>query len=637
MSGFVHTNRVGIDTSQSLARLSGTMAQLQSQNAKKLLLEEEKLERGLNAQVDLVNGYDASKLAEKDRQAFDLYKNHVTQKLADGAYDENLTQLKLDTGYLKSIFDIGSTYYNNEDVQAAQEVMRGMVTDPARLSAANEALEAPLEYNIGLEDLRAANRGFNNPFQGELSIVDGALMVDNDGVQTSYEGVDRSMATQGYSLDQYQVFSDLGSIQERANDYAIIAGHAGEYSPETSNNLFFSNAVMASREGRAAAVASDHISGQNTLELFDLVNPFISGGGPGVEAYISENIIGTESQDAARAAYDTFISSTQSEWNESIKPFFKVPTSKTALSIQPGVITPTPSQGAGSISSRSFYTPIGGSGESTINIETAGNRLAVYPTGIWEDENGDAYLSWINTLGASEGAERTLIAGPLRANLGEYLNNEFNSGIDDVLGYWSSNPTTAGSLSDIAPPGSQPDAVVTPDSLGSTPVSGPAAPTPLATDSIATPQAASIAPDPIPDALGTSFNGRDYPTEIFEDTGHHPLARRRSFELNTTPGFKGGNVDVPYAATRHGSNSPVYSDVASKIYKEFNAGVKESEPPTVTREQIKDLINSQEVIAALHDAGLSAATNDKSNFLFGKKEQQVKLAVKVILEILDNE
>ncbi len=317
--GFVPTEPAIVDTSAAFTRLLNVAQRQQERETAMQLAEKQRLQQQMEAQLDVINGFDSSKMVADDRAMFNDAVNQLRMDFAGGKIVDPM-QFRSRVAKLRNYYGQFTQYAQDPETLAARENMMKISYYPSELNKANEQLGAGVEYVAGQDIYNERVSAFEHPLQGAsyeitpqgdilVGTPQGNVPVDSlprQGAQLfvpslNYTGkgltID-SMADEAYVLREINAASNLGNYADRS---------------------FEGQAMLGSQSGRAAQIGSYTDDRGGFASYPDIEQLHITGGRTAVRELIEQ----TRSTDPERAkamkeTYDDFLTYSQEEWRKSV-------------------------------------------------------------------------------------------------------------------------------------------------------------------------------------------------------------------------------------------------------------------------------------------------------------------------------
>jgi len=333
---FVPTQPAIVDTSAAFTRLLNVAQRQQERETAMMLADQQRRQRQMEAQLDIINGFDASKMVADDRMMFNDAVNQLRMDFVEGRITDPM-DFRGRVGKLRNYYNQFTQYAQNPETLAARDNLMKISYYPSELNKANEELGPGVEYVANQQDYSNRVNTFEHPLggasyqitpQGDILVdsAQGNIPVDampRQGAQLFIPGLDYtgegltidSMADEAYVLREINAASNLGKYADRS---------------------FEGQAMLGSQGGRAAQIGSWTDDRGGFASYPEIEQLHITGGRSAVRDLIEQ----TRSTDADRAnamqeTYDEFLTYAQDEWRKSVmarRP--KVTTSKTTTEKQ---------------------------------------------------------------------------------------------------------------------------------------------------------------------------------------------------------------------------------------------------------------------------------------------------------------
>lgn len=317
--GFVPTQQATVDTSAAFTRLLNIAQRQQERDTALQLAEQQRLQKQMETQLDIINGYDSSKMVADDRVMFNDAVDRLRKDFVEGRITDPM-QFRGRVAKLTNYYNQFTQYAQNPETLAARDNMMKISHYPSELNKANEQLGAGVEYVAGQDIYNDMVNTFEHPLggasyditpQGDILVgtPQGNIPVDalpRAGAQLfipdlNYTGrgltID-SMADEAYVLREINAASNLGKYADRS---------------------FEGQAMLGSQGGRAAQIGSYTDDRGGFASYPEIEQLHITGGRTAVRDLIEQ----TRSTDPERAnamqeTYDDFLTYSQDEWRKSV-------------------------------------------------------------------------------------------------------------------------------------------------------------------------------------------------------------------------------------------------------------------------------------------------------------------------------
>jgi len=317
--GFVPTQPAIVDTSAAFTRLLNIAQRQQERDTAMQLAEQQRLQKQMEAQLDIINGFDSSKMVADDRMMFNDAVNQLRMDFVEGRITDPM-QFRGRVAKLRNYYGQFTQYAQNPETLAARDNMMKISYYPSELNKANEQLGAGVEYVAGQDIYNDRVNAFEHPLggasyqitpQGDILVgtPQGNIPVDSlprQGAQLFVPGLNYtgrgltidSMADEAYVLREINAASNLGKYADRS---------------------FEGQAMLGSQGGRAAQIGSYTDDRGGFASYPDIEQLHITGGRTAVRDLIEQ----TRSTDPDRATamqqtYDDFLTYAQDEWRKSV-------------------------------------------------------------------------------------------------------------------------------------------------------------------------------------------------------------------------------------------------------------------------------------------------------------------------------
>jgi hypothetical protein len=316
---FVPTQPAIVDTSAAFTRLLNVAQRQQERETAMQLADQQRRQKQMEAQLDIINGFDASKMVADDRMMFNDAVNQLRMDFVEGRITDPM-DFRGRVGKLRNYYNQFTQYAQNPETLAARDNLMKISYYPSELNKANEELGPGVEYVASQQDYGNRVNTFEHPLggapyqitpQGDILVesAQGNIPVDampRQGAQLFIPGLDYtgegltidSMADEAYVLREINAASNLGKYADRS---------------------FEGQAMLGSQGGRAAQIGSWTDDRGGFASYPEIEQLHITGGRSAVRDLIEQ----TRSTDADRATamqetYDEFLTYAQDEWKKSV-------------------------------------------------------------------------------------------------------------------------------------------------------------------------------------------------------------------------------------------------------------------------------------------------------------------------------
>lgn len=316
---FVPTQPAIVDTSAAFTRLLNVAQRQQERETAMMLADQQRRQKQMEAQLDIINGFDASKMVADDRMMFNDAVNQLRMDFVEGRITDPM-DFRGRVGKLRNYYNQFTQYAQNPETLAARDNLMKISYYPSELNKANEELGPGVEYVASQQDYSNRVNTFEHPLggasyqitpQGDILVesAQGNIPVDampRQGAQLFIPGLDYtgegltidSMADEAYVLREINAASNLGKYADRS---------------------FEGQAMLGSQGGRAAQIGSWTDDRGGFASYPEIEQLHITGGRSAVRDLIEQ----TRSTDADRAnamqeTYDEFLTYAQDEWRKSV-------------------------------------------------------------------------------------------------------------------------------------------------------------------------------------------------------------------------------------------------------------------------------------------------------------------------------
>ena len=316
---FVPTQPAIVDTSAAFTRLLNVAQRQQERETAMMLADQQRRQKQMEAQLDIINGFDASKMVADDRMMFNDAVNQLRMDFVEGRITDPM-DFRGRVGKLRNYYNQFTQYAQNPETLAARDNLMKISYYPSELNKANEELGPGVEYVASQQDYSNRVNTFEHPLggasyqitpQGDILVesAQGNIPVDampRQGAQLFIPGLNYtgegltidSMADEAYVLREINAASNLGKYADRS---------------------FEGQAMLGSQGGRAAQIGSWTDDRGGFASYPEIEQLHITGGRSAVRDLIEQ----TRSTDADRAnamqeTYDEFLTYAQDEWRKSV-------------------------------------------------------------------------------------------------------------------------------------------------------------------------------------------------------------------------------------------------------------------------------------------------------------------------------
>jgi hypothetical protein len=316
---FVPTQPAIVDTSAAFTRLLNVAQRQQERETAMMLADQQRRQKQMEAQLDIINGFDASKMVADDRMMFNDAVNQLRMDFVEGKINDPM-EFRGRVGKLRNYYNQFTQYAQNPETLAARDNLMKISYYPSELNKANEDLGAGVEYIASQGEYSNRVNVFEHPLNGAAYQItpQGDILVDSpqgnipvdalprQGAQLFIPGLNYtgegltidSMADEAYVLREINAASNLGKYAARS---------------------FEGQAMLGSQGGRAAQVGSWTDDRGGFASYPEIEQLHITGGRSAVRDLIEQ----TRSTDTDRATamqetYDEFLTYAQDEWKKSV-------------------------------------------------------------------------------------------------------------------------------------------------------------------------------------------------------------------------------------------------------------------------------------------------------------------------------
>jgi len=283
--GFVPTQPAIVDTSAAFTRLLNIAQRQQERETAMQLAEQQRLQKQMEAQLDIINGFDSSKMVADDRMMFNDAVNQLRMDFVEGRITDPM-QFRGRVAKLRNYYGQFTQYAQNPETLAARDNMMKISYYPSELNKANEQLGAGVEYVAGQDIYNDKVNTFEHPLGGASYQItpQGDILV---GTPQGNIPVD-SLPRQGAQLfvPELNVTGEgtIDGVVSESSDVARAIQRnvpSGKYIPTA-----YEGVLMGTQSGRAGIVSSYEQAGNSFGGFEDLVEAFISDGRVGVSNLI---------------------------------------------------------------------------------------------------------------------------------------------------------------------------------------------------------------------------------------------------------------------------------------------------------------------------------------------------------------
>ena len=317
--GFVPTQPAIVDTSAAFTRLLNVAQRQQERDTAMQLAEQQRRQKQIEAQLDIINGFDSSKMVADDRMMFNDYVNKLRMDFVEGKITDPM-EFRGRVARTRQYYNQFVQYAQDPETLAAKDNYMKISYYPSELNKANEDLGAGVEYLAGVDQYNERSDRFEHPLGGNpYQITDsGEIVVTTPGGLVPVEALPR----QGSQLFIPEIdYTGEGlTIDSMADEsYVLREINAASNLSRYADRSFEGQAMLGSQGGRAAQIGSYTDDRGGFASYPEIEELHITGGRTAVRELIEQ----TRSTDPERATamketYDDFLTYSQDEWKKSV-------------------------------------------------------------------------------------------------------------------------------------------------------------------------------------------------------------------------------------------------------------------------------------------------------------------------------
>ncbi len=336
--GFVPTQPAIVDTSASFTRLLNIAQRQQERDTAMQLAEQQRRQKQMEAQLDIINGFDSSKMVADDRAMFNDAVNQLRMDFVEGRITDPM-QFRGRVAKLRNYYGQFTQYAQNPETLAARDNLLKISYYPSELNKANEQLGAGVEYVASQDIYNERVDAFEHPLQGASYQItpQGDIVVGSPQGNIPVDSLPRAGAQLFVPGLNVTGEGTIDGVVSESSDVARAIQRnvpSGKYIPTA-----YEGVLMGTQSGRAGIVSSYEQAGNSFGGFEDLVEAFISNGRVGVSNLIqntSDESRAASLQELANDLYGNGKGSfSYNEWKRSVENRYGIDTpSKTATEKQ---------------------------------------------------------------------------------------------------------------------------------------------------------------------------------------------------------------------------------------------------------------------------------------------------------------
>lgn len=320
--GFVPTQPAIVDTSAAFTRLLNVAQRQQERDTAMQLAEQQRLQRQMEAQLDVINGFDSSKMVADDRMMFNDAVNQLRMDFVEGKITDPM-QFRGRVAKLRNYYGQFTQYAQDPETLAARDNMMKISYYPSELNKANEQLGAGVEYEASQDIYNERVNIFEHPLGGaEYSITpQGDILVGTPQGNIPVDSLPRQGAQLFVPGMNYTGEGTIDGIVSESTDVARAIQRnvpKGKYIPTA-----YEGVLMGSQSGRSGIVSSYEQEGNSFGGFEDLVEAFITEGRVGVSNLIQNTPDENRAASLQALADDLYANGESSfsyrEWKRSVE------------------------------------------------------------------------------------------------------------------------------------------------------------------------------------------------------------------------------------------------------------------------------------------------------------------------------
>lgn len=327
---FVPTQPAIVDTSAAFTRLLNVAQRQQERETALQLAEAERRRKQMEAQLDIINGFDASKMVADDRMMFKDAVDQLSMDFADGTITDPM-EFRLRVGKLRNYYNQFVQYAQNPETLALRDNMMKVSYYPSELNKANKELGPGRRYVTDEAIYNDRVNRFEHPLAGRSYEIssDGTILAKTDQGLLPVDALPR----EGAALFQIPDEFNAEGLTIEAIAAPLRTGIAQVRNVSNYIGMTYESNLMGTQDGRASMVGdfSDNRGGFGAFD--DLVEAHITGGRTAVKSLIA-------SQEENRGkemsrVYDELLDYSNQEWDRAMRSMLpKVTTDRTTTAKQ---------------------------------------------------------------------------------------------------------------------------------------------------------------------------------------------------------------------------------------------------------------------------------------------------------------
>lgn len=327
---FVPTQPAIVDTSAAFTRLLNVAQRQQERETAMMLADQQRRQKQMEAQLDIINGFDASKMVADDRMMFNDAINQLRMDFVEGKINDPM-EFRGRVGKLRNYYNQFTQYAQNPETLAMRDNMMKVSYYPSELNKANEELGPGRRYVTDEAIYNDRVNRFEHPLSGRQYEVtpDGTILAKTEQGLVPVDALPR----EGAALFQVPDEFNAEGLTIEAIAAPLRTGIAQVRSASNYIGMTYESNLMGTQDGRASMVG-DFIDNRGGFGAFDdLVEAHITGGRSAVNS-----LIASQEENRGREmsrAYDEFLDYSNQEWDKAMRSMLpKVTTSKTTTEKQ---------------------------------------------------------------------------------------------------------------------------------------------------------------------------------------------------------------------------------------------------------------------------------------------------------------
>tara|TARA_R100001510_G_C7653814_1_gene212264 strand:+ start:544 stop:2433 length:1890 start_codon:yes stop_codon:yes gene_type:complete len=323
--GFVPTQPAIVDTSASFTRLLNIAQRQQERETAMQLAEQQRRQKQMEAQLDIINGFDSSKMVADDRAMFNDAVNQLRMDFVEGRITDPM-QFRGRVGKLRNYYGQFTQYAQNPETLAMRDNMMKVSYYPSELNKANEELGPGRRYVTDEAIYNDRVNRFEHPLAGRQYEItpDGTILAKTEQGLVPVDALPR----EGASLFQIPDEFNAEGLTIEAIAAPLRTGMAQVRNVSNYIGMTYESNLMGTQDGRASMVG-DFTDNRGGFGAFDeLVEAHITGARSAVKSLIAgqEENRGKEMS----RVYDEFLNYSNQEWDKAMRAMLpKLSTSAT--------------------------------------------------------------------------------------------------------------------------------------------------------------------------------------------------------------------------------------------------------------------------------------------------------------------